>query len=104
MRPPVQPLAADFHFSKLRSLDAHDSENHSALDRQCRIGVSTLRGIPGADGEAQSTQRPLAPRGNSWRKPAGERGAVAGAITREELAASRRTIRKARTLERCRGL
>ena len=49
-------IKENFSFKKLRSHDAHDSENHSALDRQRRIGVSIFRGKPSADGEAQFAQ------------------------------------------------
>src|SRR5260370_487577 len=59
-----------------------------------------LRGLPGADGETQFTQLPLAPCGNSQREFAGECRAAARSIAETKLAASRRTFRPARTLER----
>src|SRR5260370_7848337 len=61
-----------------------------------------LRGLPGADGETQFTQLPLAPCGNSQREFAGECRAAARSIAETKLAASRRTFPPTPTLKtRC---
>jgi len=68
-RRPLPSPSRHISIRPLRSLDAHDSENRPALDRERRRSVFVFCRISGAHGKTCPSQRPFAPRGNSRRKP-----------------------------------